>query len=72
MKYTKEQIEAQIVMKAGNLKQDLITAQEIVKDAGLDMTSPIAPITMNFVLAEIRKIRVEFENPFEDNPCFRA
>lgn len=71
-KYTKEQIEDLIVMKAGNLTQDLITAIGIVKDSGMDMKDPIASLSMNFVLAEVRRIRAELENPYDESQFGRA
>jgi len=50
-------IEAKVIMGIGQLKQDMITAKEVIADVGIDTTSPIAPMFMQLVLSEIRQIR---------------
>jgi hypothetical protein len=58
-----DQIEDMIVMESGKLRKDLATAQDIIVQGGMDLTSPLASIVMSHVLAEIRSIRRGIENP---------
>lgn len=61
-------LESKMVMKIGELKHDMISAQEVVKESGIDVTSPIAPIVIQMVLNEIRQIRSSLENPIVPFP----